>query len=114
MNRLGTQKGFSLVSVLAVVVIGGLLYAGYLSLMSGKSTVPESSGSLMSVPKSTACEMNRNALKNALLSWSVRNPGKQPSIRGLEASGVTIPQCPDGGRFQLKDDKVVCSMHSRR
>lgn len=113
MNSIKSQKGFSLASILAVLVIGGLLYVGYSSLVSVKEGVPGDPTSALSAPRNVACEMNRKALANALLNWTVRNPGREPSLKDLKASGVSVPDCPDGGRFQLTDDKITCSLHSK-
>ena len=107
------QKGFSLISILAVLVIGGLLYVGYSSLGSTNEAAPGDLSRTMSASKSLACEMNRKALESSLLNWSVRNPGKEPSLDNLKASGVSVAGCPEGGRFELQDDEIVCSLHSR-
>jgi competence protein ComGC len=109
-----TQKGFSLVSILAVLVIGGLLYVGYSSLGSTKEAAPGSLSRTMSTSKSLACDMNRKAIESSLLNWTVRNPGKEPSLKDLKASGIPVPECPDGGRLQLQGDKVSCSIHKKR
>jgi hypothetical protein len=113
MNSIKSQKGFSLASILAVLVIGGLLYVGYSSLVAVKEGVPGDPTSALTASNDVACEMNRKALANALLNWTVRNPGREPSLKALKESGVTVPDCPGGGRFQLTDDKITCSLHSR-
>ncbi|HUV13001.1 MAG TPA: hypothetical protein VMY18_05105 [Acidobacteriota bacterium] len=108
------QEGFSLISILAVLLIGGLLYVGYSSLGSTNKAAPGNLSRTMYASKSLACDMNRKAIESSLLNWTVRNPGKEPSLDNLKASGVSVADCPDGGRLELQDDEIVCSLHKKR
>lgn len=110
--ELNLQKGVSLVSLVAALVVLGLLYVGYDSLSrSGESAVRTVQAGV-ATSHATACRMNCRELERTILTWSISHPGVEPTLQRLRADKLNVPDCPDGGRLSVRDKKVVCSLHS--
>jgi competence protein ComGC len=114
MRQRHAQSGFSFLSILAALLIIGLLYLwiGGPGMSSVSNSVSEaktvkSSGNLL------ACEMNRRAIAKELMTWSVMHPGERPTLEKLKAAGVYVPACPDGGKLSIEGKAVICLVHTR-
>ncbi len=105
------QRGFSFISILVSLAIVGLLYFGYRDQFGVTQTI-RTGNVVKSAGQDMACQMNRQALERAIMTWTISHPGKQPTLKDLENDGITILPCPDGGRFRVEGGKVYCSLHS--
>lgn len=109
-SSLRDPQGFSFISILAVLVIGGLIYAAFFHLRpdgASQNVATASRGASQAV----ACQMNRQSLDRAISTWSISHPGAEPSLAALKESGTPILPCPDGGDFTIRNGKVHCSAH---
>jgi hypothetical protein len=43
--------------------------------------------------------------------WSVNHPDEAPSLAALQADGLRVPSCPEGGRYVVVGREVRCSVH---
>lgn len=109
--KVESQRGFGFVSILVTLAIVGLLYFGYQDQFGVTQTI-RTGNVVKSAGQEMACQMNRQALERAIMTWSISHPGKQPTLKDLENDGITILPCPDGGRFRVEGEKVYCSLHS--
>ncbi len=110
-TRVESQRGFGFVSILVTLAIIGLLYFGYRDQFGVTQTI-RTGNVVKGAGQEMACQMNRQALERAIMTWSISHPGKQPTLKDLENDGITILPCPDGGRFRVEGEKVYCSLHS--
>lgn len=111
-TRLGSQQGFSFFSILAALVIIGILYAGYSNeyFSSAETAVTRGTNTKL-VTEAMACKMNRQAIEQAMMRWSITHPDEQATLERLEKDGIFIKPCPEGGQFRLEGNKVYCSLH---
>jgi type II secretory pathway component PulJ len=108
-RRLG-QNGFGLVAVLLALLIAAALYFGYFQLQSAPGE--RSKGiSAIDAARAVACRSNRQIIERDITLWSVSHPGETPTLAAMQADGVRIPACPEGGRYELVDAEVRCSVH---
>ena len=61
--------------------------------------------------RSVACRTQRQQIERDLIAWEVDHPDDPPTIAALEASGVRVPACPEGGRYAVSGRSVTCSVH---
>lgn len=106
----GHQRGFSLISILAALVIGGLVYAAFFHLQSG-GTSQDLATATRGAGQTVACQMNRQALERTITTWSISHPGAEPTLAALKESGTPVLPCPEGGEFMIRDRQVQCSTH---
>ena len=109
--RFGSEQGLAFISVVVALVIIGALYYGYLGQYGMKEELTRG-GVAQTAGRGIACQMNRQAIERAILTWSMSHPGKQPTLKDLENDGISINRCPEGGRFKVEGKKVSCSLHS--
>ncbi len=110
--ELNLQKGVSLVSLVAALVILGLLYVGYDSLHRSGEAAASTIATGVSASHATACRMNCAELERTVLTWSISHPGLEPTWKRLRDDHLFVPDCPDGGRLSLQGKHVTCSLHS--
>ncbi len=109
--RFGSEQGLAFISVVVALVIIGALYYGYLGQYGMKEELTRG-GVAQTAGRGIACQMNRQAIERAILTWTMSHPGKQPTLKDLENDGISINRCPEGGRFKVEGKKVSCSLHS--
>lgn len=108
--RLQAQSGFGFVAVLLALLIAATLYFGYFKLQNATSEKATSIAAI-DATRAVACRSNRQNIERAITMWSVSHPDEAPTLRALEADGVRIPSCPEGGRYSLTGREVHCSKH---
>jgi len=108
--RATSQRGFSFVSVLLALLIAAALYFGYFGF---QRTSHEHSTGLVAVSASreVACRTNRQNIERDIVLWAVNHAGETPTLAALQADGLRIPACPEGGRYELSGTQVHCSVH---
>lgn len=109
--ELNLQKGVSLVSLVAALVILGLLYVGYDSLHRSGEAAAQSVQAGMETGHATACRLNCAELERTALTWSISHPGVEPTLARLSQDNLHVPVCPDGGQLKLEGKRVTCSLH---
>ena len=106
-----SERGLTFISVVVALVIIGAFYYGYLGQYGMKEELTRG-GVAQTAGRGIACQMNRQAIERAILTWTMSHPGKQPTLKDLEKDGISINRCPEGGRFKVEGKKVSCSLHS--
>ena len=104
------QSGFTFVAVLLTLLIAAVLYFGYFHMRSG--TGERAKGiKAIDASRAVACRANRQNIERDLVLWSVNHPGEAPTLAALQAEGLRLPTCPEGGSYAIAGDKVRCSVH---
>lgn len=104
------QSGLTFVAVLLALLIAAALYFGYFHMQSG--TAEHAKGlSAIDASRAIVCRTNRQMIKQSIALWSVNHPGEAPTIAALQAEGLRIPSCPEGGRYEIAGNDVHCSVH---
>jgi hypothetical protein len=104
------QRGVGFVAVLLALLIAAVLYLGYFKLQD--ATSQRSTGlSAIDVSRAVACRTNRQNIERDIALWSVNHPDEQPTLAALQAEGLRIPSCPEGGRYEIVGREVHCSVH---
>jgi hypothetical protein len=104
------QRGLSFVAVLLALLIAAALYFGYFRMqgaMSGRST----GVAAIDASRAVACRTQRQQIERDITMWAVNHPDDPPSIAALQADGIRIPSCPEGGRYDIVGREVRCSVH---
>ncbi len=109
--RMNSERGFSFISVVVALAIIGAFYYGYLGQYGMKEELTRG-GVAKTAGQAIACQMNRQAIERAIMTWTLSHPDKQPTLKDLENDGISINRCPEGGRFKVEGKKVSCSLHS--
>jgi len=104
------QRGFAAIGLIVVLLLLAFLYIGYRQLRSAVSQ-PQQTVSAINSTRAFACKTNRQTLEREIEMWQVNHPGDPPSFAGLEADGIHIPTCPEGGTYTLDGLSVRCSRH---
>ena len=104
------QQGIGFVAVLLALLIAAVLYLGYFKLQG--ATGERSTGvRAIDASRAVACRTNRQTIERDIAVWSVNHPDEPPTLAGLEAEGLRIPSCPEGGRYEIVGREVRCSVH---
>ena len=104
------QRGVGLVAVLLALLIAAALYFGYFKMQSAmRPSGP--GGTEINTVTAVVCRTNRQNIERDITMWSVDHPDEQPSFAALQAAGIRIPRCPEGGRYDLVGTHVRCSVH---
>lgn len=109
--RMDSERGLGFISVVVALLIIGALYYGYLGQYGMKEEITRG-GVAQTAGRGIACQMNRQAIERAILTWTMSHPGKQPTLKDLERDGIPINRCPEGGSYKVEGKKVSCSLHS--
>jgi competence protein ComGC len=104
------QRGFGFVSVLLAMLIVGVLYFGYFKMQSATSD-RATGGNAIVVSRAVACRTNRQQIERDITMWSVDHPDEPPTLAALQASGLRVPSCPEGGTYDIVGHDVLCSLH---
>jgi hypothetical protein len=108
-RRLG-QNGFGFVAVLLALLIAAALYFGYFRLQSAPGERAKGIAAI-DAARAVACRSNRQTIERDITLWSVSHPGETPTLAAMQADGLHIPACPEGGRYELVGAEVHCSLH---
>jgi hypothetical protein len=109
-HYVSNQHGFSFVAVLLAMLVAAFLYFGYFKMQS--ATSERTTGvTAINASRAVACRTNRQQLERDIVMWSVDHPDDQPTLAGLQAAGIRISSCPEGGRYEIVDREVHCSVH---
>jgi hypothetical protein len=105
------ERGMSFIAVLLALAIVGLLYFGYMRMNTVRQE--QSVGiTAIEASKGVACRVQRQQIERDIMMWSASHDGAMPgSLDDLEAGGVHVPSCPEGGDYSLDGRHVVCSLH---
>jgi competence protein ComGC len=106
----GSERGFSLVALLLILVILCALYVGYRELRS-VATVQQPPLAALDASRAFACKANRQTVERQIQMWLVDHPGETPSLAALAADGIRLPSCPLDGTYSLDGLTVRCSKH---
>lgn len=104
------QSGFTFVAVLLALLVAAALYFGYLHMQSGSGDRAKGL-SAIDASRAVACRTNRQNIERDIALWSVNHPGETPTLAALQAEGLRLPTCPEGGRYEIAGDGVQCSIH---
>jgi hypothetical protein len=108
--RVPGQLGFSFVAVLLALLIAAALYFGYFHLQS--ITGERAKGiAAIDAARAITCRTNRQTIEREIVLWSVNHPDEAPTLAALQADGLRIPSCPEGGRYEIVGREVHCSVH---
>lgn len=105
------QRGVSLVSLVAALLILGLLYVGFDSLSRSGNPLLESTETAMAQGKDVACRLNRLEIERSIMTWTLSHPGREPTLQLLRDEQIHVPPCPEGGKLSLVGRQVRCSLH---
>jgi uncharacterized protein (UPF0333 family) len=100
--------------LLVVVVVLAILAGGYFARDNPSS---ESSTYRRSINQANdaACLANRAMLRTAIETFRIENPNTPITRENLEAKGIRVPVCPQGGAYGwTRDHQVICSKHPPR
>ncbi len=110
-DRVGDERGFGFIVVLAALLIVGLLYFTYF----GMNTVKHDQAvgiKAIDTSKAFSCKMQRGQIERELNTWAATHDGQVPTdLDDLARSGIRIPKCPEGGEYSLEEKHVHCSVH---
>jgi len=107
---IGNAHGMSFVAVLAALLIAAVLYFGYFKFQ-GAMSERSSGATAIDASRAVACRSNRQTIERSIALWLVNHADELPTLAALEAEGFSIPSCPEGGRYELRDRQVRCSVH---
>ncbi len=104
------QNGFGFVSVLLALLIVAALYFGYFGFQ--RTSGERAKGiAAIDASRAVAFRTTRQNIERDISLWSVNHPGEPPTLAGLQADGLRIPTCPEGGSYDLAGTEVHCSVH---
>jgi hypothetical protein len=108
--RLLGQRGFAFVAVLLALLIAAALYFGYFHF---QSVTGERAKGIAAIDAARvfACRTNRQTIEREIQMWAVNHPGETPTLAALQAEGLQVPSCPEGGRYDIVGHEVYCSVH---
>lgn len=104
------ERGSGFVALLLALLVVAALYVGFPKF---EGVVGETSAGLSAVEAggAGACQANRRTIERAIVVWAINHPDERPTLAGLASDGLTIPSCPDGGRYELLDRRAQCTVH---
>ena len=110
MTLRSSQRGLGAIALILALLLIGVFYLAYTHL---RSTVGERQRTVTAIDatRAFACKTNRQTVEREIQLWQVNHPGEPPSFAALEADGIHIPSCPEGGTYSLEGLSVHCSRH---
>jgi competence protein ComGC len=104
------HAGFGFTSILLVLLVLAALYFGYLRPPSATDSGSVGT-SAIDAGRSVACRTNRQTLERSITMWAIDHPRQQATFGALQAEGVHVPSCPQGGSYDIDGRQVRCSLH---
>ncbi len=99
-----------LLELLMVLAIIGILSSMYVA-PGGGGVKAGPSGYSISRAKEAACSSNRAIAAVYAADYQI-NYGHFPSVDEMQKAGMSVPGCPEGGKFYVLDGKVYCTVHT--
>ncbi len=90
-----------------------MFYVGYIRLDDAADQSVDTIAEAQAVGQTVACRMNRRTIEQSIFSWTIGHPDQRPSIEALRRSGFHVPQCPEGGSYEVVETKVICRLHAK-
>jgi len=109
-ERLGSQRGMSMISIVAALAVMAVLYAGYFNRSDSDSTMSKG-GDVKVASQAMSCSMNRRSVEQARTRWSITHPDEELTIERMEREGILVKHCPEGGRYSISGKRLLCSVH---
>ena len=104
-------RGFTFVSVPMALLIVAVLYFGYFHMAANEGAKSVGIQSLQT-SKAIACRTQRQQIERDVQMYAATHDDVPPrSLDDLAQSGIRVPSCPEGGRYQLSGSHVICSLH---
>jgi competence protein ComGC len=107
---LRSQRGFGAIVLVLALLLIGVFYLAYLHTRSAVGEQKRTIGAI-DATRAFACRTNRQTVEREIQLWQVNHPDEPPSFAALEADGIHIPSCPEGGSYSLDGLSVRCSKH---
>ncbi len=100
------MKGFfGLLSVVAALAI-----IAWLAMSGMKDFTGDKGKDLMGAKQRTekvAVKANLSILNAFVNQYRSMHPGEPVTMDALKAAGLILPECPEGGRFELENGRIV-------
>jgi competence protein ComGC len=97
--------------LLVVVAVLSILMGGYFA-RDGADTESSTYRRTMNKANDTACIANRATLRTQIEMFRMDNASLPVTTENLQAKGVQVPTCPQGGAYGwTKDNTVLCNKH---
>ena len=109
-ERLVSERGMSMISIVAALALMAVLYAGYFNLSDSESTMSKG-GDVKVASQAMSCSMNRRSVEQAMTRWSITHPDEELTIERMEREGILVKHCPEGGRYSVSGKRLLCSVH---
>lgn len=111
--RCRTSSGFALIELILVVIVLAILVGWY--FRDGGSPHQEAASQYqqsMDRSKQAACVASRSAMRSAVLTYTMQNPGQPVTKEALQRAGVNLNLCPEGGEISVgPGETLLCSVH---
>jgi len=110
------RGNLSLVGMLVVLLIIAILVNNQLSNPGGGGygTVNNATANIEK-GREAACTANRVGGRLNVNMWLMQNQGQTPTMEALNAAGMRIQPCPDGGTYTfLEGGEIHCSKHAEK
>ncbi len=107
------KSGFAIIELLLVVIVIALLSGWYFRDGSNPHQQAASQYNVsMDRSKATACIAGRSAMRSAVLTYTMQNPGQPVTTEALTKAGVNLNICPEAGVITVSPDgSLLCSIH---
>lgn len=107
------SRAFALLEVLLVVIVLVLLTSWY--MRSGSSPHEEAASQYqqsMDRSQQAACLASRSAMRSAVLTFTMQNPGQPVTREALLQANINLNFCPEGGTINVAPDgSMTCTVH---
>lgn len=111
--RRHSKSGFALIELILVVIVLAVLVGWY--FRDGGSPHQEAASQYqqsMDRSKQTACIASRSAMRSAILTYTMQNPGQPVTKEALQNAGINLNLCPEGGEISVgPGETLLCSIH---
>lgn len=113
MPAIKSRGGFAFLELLLVLIVIALMSGWY--FRDGGNPHQQAASQYqqsMDRSKSTACIAGRSAMRSAVLTYTMQNPGQPVTAEALQKAGVNLNICPEAGVITVSPDgALLCSIH---